>query len=69
VARHRLGPVLHPRDEEGIAALLEDRLRSFRAGTFTARGEAIDTERFDRRLIAGEFARVFREAVSRARSR
>jgi len=67
--RHRLGPVLHPRDEEGIAALLEAQLRSFRAGTFPTRSEAVDTERFDRRLIAGEFARVFREAVSRARSR
>jgi glycosyltransferase involved in cell wall biosynthesis len=69
VARHRLGPVLHPRDEEGIATFLEGQLRSFRAGTFSPRSEAIDIERFDRRVIAGEFARVFREAVARARGR
>jgi glycosyltransferase involved in cell wall biosynthesis len=66
-ARHRLGPVLHPRDEEGIATLLEGQLRAFRAGTFAARSEAVDIDRFDRRRLAGEFAGVFRQAVSRAR--
>ena len=67
-ARHRLGHVLHPRDEEGIATFLEGQLRSFRAGTFSTRSEAIDVDRFDRRRIAGAFADVFREATARARS-
>ena len=68
VERHRLGPVISPRDAEAIAAFLTRTLRAWRTGQFSARSEAVDTERYDRRAQAGEFAQVFRDAVARART-
>jgi len=61
VRRHRLGEVVHPRDPEAIASALSRLLRAFRDGE-TPPHQPIDIERFDRRVQAGEFARVFREA-------
>lgn len=68
VERHRLGPVLRPRDAEGIARFLADTLRAWRAGRFSARSGAVDIGRYHRRALAGEFAEVLRAAVARARS-
>jgi glycosyltransferase involved in cell wall biosynthesis len=68
VERHRLGPVLPPRDAEAIARHLADTLRAWRAGRFSTRSEAVDIDHFHRRSQAGEFARVFRQAVGRARA-
>lgn len=61
VRRHQLGEVVHPRDPEGIASALARRLRAFRDATPTPHAP-LDIERFDRRLQAAEFARVFRQA-------
>jgi hypothetical protein len=61
--RHNLGPVLAPRDEEAIAAELERALRAFKEGRYKARSEPVDVDRFDRRITAGRFADVFREAL------
>lgn len=69
VRRHQLGQVVPPRDAPGIAAALERLAREFRAGTLTARSEAIDIGRFDRREQAGLFASVLRESHARASSR
>jgi glycosyltransferase involved in cell wall biosynthesis len=69
VERHRLGPVIAPRDEEAIAAALADALRRFRAGTYRNHGDAVDLERFHRRRLAGEFAEVFRAARAAALAR
>lgn len=63
VREHHLGPVLPPRDEAAIAAFLEDALSRFQAGTFETRAGARDIEKFDRRVQAGLFADVFREAA------
>jgi hypothetical protein len=68
VDRHRLGVVLPPRDEEAIAAFLERELRAFKAGKPPLAARGVDLEWYDRRVQAGEFAGVFREAVARARS-
>jgi glycosyltransferase involved in cell wall biosynthesis len=66
--RHRLGSVLPPRDEDGIAAYLAEQLRAFRDGRFATRAAAVDVELYHRRAQAGQFADVFRDAVARARS-
>jgi glycosyltransferase involved in cell wall biosynthesis len=62
---HRLGDVLPPRDEAAIAALLERRIRDFEAGRYVARARAIGVERYDRRLLAREFAAVLHDAAGR----
>lgn len=68
VRTHRLGDVVAPRDANGIASLLVQKLREFRAGRAPLESAAIDIERFDRRRQAGRFAAVFREASARAQS-
>jgi glycosyltransferase involved in cell wall biosynthesis len=67
VERHRLGPVLPPRDRPAIAAHLADMLRAWREGRFATRSAAVDISRYHRDALAGEFAEVFRAAVARAR--
>ncbi len=71
VRGHGLGPVVHPRDEEGILSELEARLRSFRNGDYrlAAWRNATRIERYDRRALAGEFAEVLRGAASDGRRR
>ncbi len=68
VERHRLGPVLPPRDPSAVAAYLADALRAWRAGRFATTSGAVDVDRYHRRTLAGEFAEVFRAAVARARA-
>jgi glycosyltransferase involved in cell wall biosynthesis len=68
VDRHRLGPVLPPRDAAAIAGWLADALRAWRAGTFPLRFDPVDVGRYDRRALAGRFAEVFRDAVTHARA-
>ncbi len=67
VRKHQLGPVLPPRDAPAIAAELERSLRLFKDGKFPKSAGAVGVERFDRRVQAGEFAAVFREAIALAR--
>jgi hypothetical protein len=50
-----------------VAATLERYLRSFQNGSWSRRSEAVDVERFDQRALAGDFARVLRQAVALAR--
>ncbi|HXN31700.1 MAG TPA: hypothetical protein VN894_07565, partial [Polyangiaceae bacterium] len=66
VERHALGPVVHPRDEEGIVSDLEGRLRAFHRDDYrlVAWQNATGIERYDRRALAGEFAQVLRDAAS-----
>jgi hypothetical protein len=66
VAAHRVGPLLGPRDEAGIARFLEAELRAFAAGARPAPERPVGVERYDRRALAGEFARVIEEARARA---
>ncbi|MCE9571830.1 MAG: glycosyltransferase [Deltaproteobacteria bacterium] len=66
VERCQLGPVIAPRDEAAIADALEKALRAFEAGTFPRKAGAIGTDRYDRRVQAGQFADVFRDAVALA---
>jgi glycosyltransferase involved in cell wall biosynthesis len=67
VRSEKLGVVLPPRDEAAIAAHLESLVNDFRAGKLSAKTTAKPPARFSRRALAGDFARVFREAVERAR--
>jgi hypothetical protein len=74
--RHALGDVVAPRDEAAIASLLAERLRAFRAASSASperrgipREPPIGVERYDRRLLAGEFAAVLRQASIMARER
>ncbi|NUP11446.1 MAG: glycosyltransferase [Polyangiaceae bacterium] len=67
VRQTKLGQVIAPRDEEAIANELERSLRQFKAGTFPKRAGAVGVERFDRRVIAGRFADVFKAATELAR--
>jgi glycosyltransferase involved in cell wall biosynthesis len=66
VERHALGPVLPPRDEDAIAAHLEERLRAFaEAPDKLPAPRARDVSRYDRRAQARAFADVLREATCR----
>jgi hypothetical protein len=67
VRAHRLGELLAPRDEAAIAGALARELRAFVAGTRAPAARPLDFERFDRRALAGDFARVIRDASARAR--
>jgi hypothetical protein len=66
VSQHRVGPLLGPRDEAGIARFLEAELRAFAAGPRAAPERPVGVERYDRRALAGEFARVISDARARA---
>jgi hypothetical protein len=68
VAAHRVGPVLGPRDEAGIAAFLAAELRAFAAGPRAPAERPVGVERYDRRALAGEFARVIEQARARAQA-
>ncbi|HEX2673087.1 MAG TPA: hypothetical protein VHM25_19540, partial [Polyangiaceae bacterium] len=61
VRRHQLGDVVHPREPAAVASALSRRLRAFR-DSIPIEHAPLDIERFDRRLQAAEFARVFRQA-------
>ncbi|HTQ04127.1 MAG TPA: glycosyltransferase [Polyangiaceae bacterium] len=65
VRRHRLGDVVPPGDAPAVAAALERLLRAFVAGTLEHAERPLDTERFDRRHLAGEFARALELACGR----
>ncbi|HEY5090780.1 MAG TPA: hypothetical protein VIK30_12465, partial [Polyangia bacterium] len=67
VRTHRIGEVLLPRDEAAIAEVLARELRAFVAGTRSPAPGPTDFARFDRRALAGDFARVMRDALARAR--
>ena len=67
VTRHRLGALLRPGDEAGIAAFLADALRAFRDGRYPESATAVDIERYHRRALAGEFAQALRLAVATRR--
>ncbi len=67
VRTHRIGEVLPPRDEAAIAEVLARELRAFVAGTRPPAPRPTDFARFDRRALAGDFARVMRAALARAR--
>ncbi len=63
----RLGEVLPPGDEAAIAGFLAQKLRAFRAdGSTPPTPDKADIARYDRRALAGEFAKVFRSAVAAA---
>jgi glycosyltransferase involved in cell wall biosynthesis len=66
VRTHQIGEVLPPRDEAAIAEVLARELRAFVAGTCLPAPRLRDFARFDRRALAGDFARVMREAMARA---
>jgi len=67
VATHRIGPLLPPRDEAQIAAFLAAELRTFVSGARPPVARPVAIDRYDRRVQAGEFARVMREAQERAK--
>ena len=56
VRAHDMGPVLPPRDVEGIATLLERSLTAFRAGSYRVDHAARDVERYHRDAQAGQLA-------------
>ncbi|MBS1118356.1 MAG: hypothetical protein H6Q90_584 [Deltaproteobacteria bacterium] len=66
VRDHGLGEVIAPRDEEAIAASLERSVRAFVASSPDQRTRpsfsASKVDRFDRRVIAAQFADVLRRA-------
>lgn len=66
--RHRLGPLVHPRDEEAIASALEAHLDRFDRGEYAADSwqNASGIDRYDRRALAGEFAEILRTAAADA---
>jgi glycosyltransferase involved in cell wall biosynthesis len=62
VEKHNIGDRLLPRDEEGIARYLADKLRAFKAGSAPPPLATNGLVDFDRRTIAGRFATVMRSA-------
>ncbi len=67
VERHRMGPVIAPRDADGVATWIADQLRAWKRGEYDVKSHAVDVDLYHRRTQAGQFADVFREALSRAR--
>jgi glycosyltransferase involved in cell wall biosynthesis len=67
--RHSLGVCLPPGDDAAITTHLVRLLRDFRDGQLDPMAHPVDIERYHRRAIAGEFARIFRAAAARARRR
>lgn len=65
VQRHNVGDWLPPRDEAAICELLVKKLRAFRDGQTAPVTTPVDIAQFDRRVIAGAFADVMREAMKR----
>jgi hypothetical protein len=65
VSDHALGEVLAPRDAQGIAEFLARKLRQLQQGKPLPRSEPVGAQRYDRRSLAGEFARVFQHARQR----
>jgi glycosyltransferase involved in cell wall biosynthesis len=67
-ARHGLGPVVHPRDEEGIAGVLFAGLHEAARRPFSAPAwrNAPEIARYDRRALAGEFAEILRDVAVQA---
>jgi glycosyltransferase involved in cell wall biosynthesis len=63
VTRHKVGALIGPRDEAGIAAYLARLLTAFQAGELPARPAPVGIERYHRRHLAGEFAAVFARAL------
>jgi len=59
VERHHLGRVFDPDEAPAIAAFLDRSLRDFCGGRYVPEVAAVDTERYHRRALAGEFAAVF----------
>jgi glycosyltransferase involved in cell wall biosynthesis len=66
VRETRLGDLLAPRDQEAILRYLERALRAFREDRPPVQAPPLNIERYDRKAQAGEFARVFAQAVPRA---
>jgi hypothetical protein len=58
VRRHRLGELVAPNDASAVAAALERAVRAFLDGSLPLTSSALDVERFDRKSLAGEFARA-----------
>jgi hypothetical protein len=65
VRRHRLGEIVAPNDASAVAAALERAVRAFVEGTLPLGSNAVDVQRFDRRSLAGEFARALELACGR----
>lgn len=59
----QLGDRLPPRDETAIEQFLEKSLRAFRDGQLPQPPTPVGIDRYDRRTQAGDFARVFENAV------
>lgn len=55
-----LDAAIHPEDDGTIAAFLREQLRSFVAGTASARPPAMGFDRYSRDALAGELAKLFR---------
>jgi glycosyltransferase involved in cell wall biosynthesis len=70
VRRHGLGSVFPPRDVDAIAEHLARLLRAFRDRPDAAptADPPVETERYHRRVLAGEFAEVLGEALARRRA-
>jgi glycosyltransferase involved in cell wall biosynthesis len=64
VRETKMGPVIAPRDVEGIAAWLVARLHEAERGTVQVKAKAEGIEPYHRRAEAGRFAEIFR-AVAR----
>jgi glycosyltransferase involved in cell wall biosynthesis len=62
VTEQGLGELVGPRDETAIAHLLERHLRRFVDGRMPVATPARDAARYDRRALAGDFARAFAQA-------
>lgn len=63
----QLGEILPPRDEARIADYLARLLNDYAGGRLPTQAPPVGIERYDRKVLAGEFAEVFRQAVARAR--
>lgn len=68
VRRHALGEVVHPGDPEAIMAVLRRKLRAFLENPGAdVTTHPLDIEPFHRKRQAGEFARIFQDAIRDAR--
>lgn len=66
--RHRMGEVVSPPEPRAIARILEQHVEAWQAGLYRFEVEPRDVERFDRKALAGELARLLRQLPSASRS-
>lgn len=64
---HRIGDIASPPEPKLIARIIERHIEAWQAGLYDPKVEPVQVNRFERRVLAGELARILREQVEKPR--